>query len=85
MNHCWNEKDKKLCVCSAESSSCESDAVLINIVVKEFVNDYVPFSIVACKISNVPPVFIEESIAESQDFTKEVQPAMKNSIEHREH
>lgn len=45
---------------------------------------YVPLSVVVGKVFDVPPVLVEESVAESDDFGPDVEPGVEDAVEEGE-
>ena len=52
----------------------ESDGILIYVIVEELVDHNVPFAVVARKVLHIPPVFIEEAVSKTSQFSEQIEP-----------
>lgn len=66
-------------VLSAHSE--EPSEVKVDVIVKEVMDNDIPFPVIRAKFSGVPPIRIESSVGETSNFGPEIHPAVKEAKE----
>lgn len=65
---------------TGECASAKSNCILEDIIVEKLMHDDVPLAIIACKIFDIPPIFVKLAIGEPDQLCKHIHPVVKHSV-----